>query len=377
MKTKRNIFTLTKQCQKTKARLGILRSAHGELQSPFFMPVATSGSVKALPCDYLQDIGMQIALSNTYHLFLRPGLEIIKLAGGLHKFMKWDKPILTDSGGYQVFSLARLRKINEEGVHFNSHIDGISHFLRPEDIIDIQTVLGSDIMMPLDECVEYPCDYKKAQKAVERTTRWAKRCKQRLNRKHVHSKQLLFGIVQGSSYDDLRKQSARELVAEGFDGYSIGGISVGEPVDVMFDSLSYCIDELPPDQPRYLMGIGMPDQIVRSVACGVDMFDTCVPTRYGRYGTVFTHRGKVVIRNGQYARDQGPLDGDCDCFVCQNYTRSYIRHLLNAHEIVGLYYTSYHNLYFYLQLMQRIREAIEKDVFDQFATEFFRCYEST
>ncbi|MFH1359869.1 MAG: tRNA guanosine(34) transglycosylase Tgt [Candidatus Omnitrophota bacterium] len=374
----KKIFTIEHADTKTKARCALLQTAHGPIHSPFFMPVATNATVKALPLEDLVKLELQIVLSNTYHLFLRPGIETIEQAGGLHSFMKWKGPILTDSGGYQVFSLARLRKIRDDGVTFNSHLDGKLHFFAPEDIIRIQNRLGSDMMMPLDECVEYPCEHKKAQKACERTTLWAKRSKDfHLRHSPKEKGQLLFGIVQGSSFKDLRERSAEELRAIGFDGFAVGGISVGEPVDVMFEALSYCEPFLPKEQPRYLMGIGMPDQIVRAVAEGVDMFDTCVPTRYGRYGTVFTKKGKMVVRNGEFANDQKPLDEHCDCFVCRTYTRSYIRHLFSTHEIVGCYYASYHNVYFYLKLMHQIREAISQGRFETFQKEFLSCYNST
>ena len=342
------------------------------------MPVATNGIVKALSFEDLNKIGLQAVISNTYHLFLRPGIEIISEAGGLHNFMKLDKPVVTDSGGYQVFSLAKHRKIKDDGVTFNSHLDGTKYFFQPEDIVSIQGILGSDIIMPLDECVLYPCEYKKADKACRRTTLWAKRSREYfLHNKANDKQQLQFGIVQGSSFQDLRQRSANELISLDFDGYAIGGISVGEPVDVMFETLSYCEPLLPLNRPRYLMGIGMPDQIVKAVAQGIDMFDTCIPTRYGRYGTAFTKNGRIVVRNGEFARDTRPLDETCDCFVCKRYTRSYIRHLCNMHEITGLYFLSYHNVYFYLKLMQNIRKSISLGNFAHFSKEFLSCYDST
>lgn len=368
-------FTLKKVDQKTKARSGILKTAHGLIESPFFMPVGTNATVKAIPFENLIEMDAQIVLGNTYHLFLRPGLDIIEQAGGLHRFMQWEKPVLTDSGGYQVFSLAKLRKIKDDGVEFQSHLDGSFHFLTPEKIISIEQTLGSDIMMPLDECSPHPCDHSQAQKAVERTTLWARRSKDFFSQGNQDEKrQLLFGIVQGSTYEDLRRRSAQEIIEIGFDGYAIGGVSVGEPIALMFDAVHYVEPLLPKESPRYLMGIGMPDQIVKAVSQGIDMFDTCVPTRYGRYGTAFIKKGKLVIRNGEYKADPKPLDEDCDCFVCRKYTRSYIRHLFNAYEILGLYLVSYHNLYYYLKLFRQIREAIKQGTFRQFQEDFLEGY---
>jgi queuine tRNA-ribosyltransferase len=341
------------------------------------MPVATSASVKALSNQDLEAFGAEIILSNTYHLFLRPGMDIITHAGGLHKFMSWNKPILTDSGGYQVFSLSQFRKISDEGVKFRSHIDGAMHFFKPEDVISIQGMLGSDIMMPLDECAPYPCSERQAKKAVVRTTLWAGRSRKYFLSSPLHEKHQLFGIVQGSNYKNLREQSAEEIQGIGFDGYAIGGVSVGEPPEMMFHAIKNVEPLLPQDKPRYVMGIGTPDQIVQAVGDGIDMFDTCIPTRYGRNGSAFTSRGRIVVRNGEYARDLRPLDEACDCYACKNYTRSYIRHLYNMSEITGLYLISYHNIYFYLKLMARIRQAIEKSHFLKFQKEFLLCYNST
>ncbi len=371
-------FKITHIDSSSKARCGILHTPHGDLLSPFFMPVGTNATVKAIPFEELINMGAQIVLGNTYHLFLRPGLEIIQEAGGLHPFMRWERPILTDSGGYQVFSLAQFRKITDKGVEFQSHLDGgVKHFFTPEKIIAAQAQLGSDIMMPLDECSPYPCEKAVAQKAVERTNQWAKRAREFFISNGLWEKgHLLFGIVQGSIYKNLREQSANDITGIGFDGYAIGGVSVGEPVPLIFEAINHCVPHLPEEKARYLMGIGMPDQIVHAVGEGIDMFDTCIPTRYGRYGTVFTHDGPVVIRNGEYKKDQRPLDEQCDCFVCRKYTRSYIRHLLNAHEILGLYMTSYHNVYFYLRLMQQIRLAIQENRYAQFQKEFLACYQA-
>ena len=380
-------FTINAVDHQTKARTSTLTTGHGAIEMPVSMPVGTNATVKTLSNEDLVEMDTQVILANTYHLYLRPGMEVIKQAGGLHQFMSWQRPILTDSGGYQVFSLAKLRKVTEDGVEFQSHLDGTPCFLTPEDVISLEGVLGSDIIMPLDECVEYPCDYSRAEAASHRTTRWAKRSKEffekNSNKVGVHGvgahrrAPLLFGIVQGSTFLDLRKRCAQDLTQIGFHGYAVGGLSVGEPIDLMFETLAAVEPYLPKEAPRYLMGLGTPDQIVRAVAEGIDMFDTCIPTRYGRYGTAFTKKGKVVVRNGEYAFDQRPLDEECGCFVCQKYTRSYIRHLFNTHEILGLTLVSYHNVYFYLNLMREIREAIQAGRFLSFQKEFLSCYDST
>lgn len=368
----------------TKARRGILKTMHGEIQTPFFMPVGTNATVKTLGSEDLVGMGSEILLSNTYHLFIRPGMEVIKNAGGLHHFMNWQRPILTDSGGYQVFSLAKLRKIRDHGVEFQSHVDGLTHLFTPESVITIQHILGSDMMMPLDECAPYPCQRKEAEIALKRTTHWARRAKDffleessKKNLSPAGNRPLLFGIVQGATYEDLRRRSAMEITEIGFDGYAIGGVSVGEPVELMFETLEWVEPFLPNDQPRYFMGIGMPDQIVKAVGMGMDMFDTCIPTRYGRNGTAFTSRGRLTIRNADYTLDKKPLDEHCLCFVCQKYSRSYIRHLLNTGEILGARLLSYHNVYFYVQLLARIRDAIEESRFVEFQKEFLSSYTST
>jgi queuine tRNA-ribosyltransferase len=372
-----SFYTLIKKDPRTKARRGIVHTAHGDIQAPFFMPVGTRATVKTLSQEDLRAIGSQIELSNTYHLYLRPGLEIIGAAGGLHKFMSWDRAILTDSGGYQVFSLTDWRKLTDHGVEFQSHIDGSKHLLTPERVMEIQSVLGSDMVMPLDECSPYPCEKHDAAAAVRRTTEWMKRTKDHFHKTGMDARgQRLFCIVQGSSYRDLREQSARELTAVDTDGCAIGGVSVGEPVKEMFEVLGWTIDMLPEHKPRYFMGIGLPDQIVKAVSMGIDMFDTVIPTRYGRYGTCFTDRGLVVIRNGMYKADFGPLDPECDCHACKNYSRAYIRHLFNTSEVLGLRLAAYHNVHYYVNLLRRIREAIDADCYDKFCADFLAKYKS-
>jgi queuine tRNA-ribosyltransferase len=369
------MFKLLRKDSTTRARLGVLTTVHGTIESPVFMPVGTNATVKTLSGEDLRTFGAQIILSNTYHLFLRPGMDVIQQAGGLHPFMSWKGPILTDSGGYQVFSLARLRRLTDEGVEFQSHVDGALHFFTPEKVIAIEQILGSDIMMPLDECAPYPCGRKEAEISLRRTTLWAKRSKEYfLNHGAGDHRQCLFGIVQGATHKDLRERSAREIMDIGLDGYAIGGVSVGEPVEVMFETLEWVIHLLPENQPRYFMGIGLPDQIVRAVGEGVDMFDTCIPTRYGRNGSAFTSKGRLVIRNARYACDFGPIDESCDCLTCRTYTRSYVRHLINADEILGLRLISYHNVHFYIALMKRIRQAIAQDRYGEFQKEFLGNY---
>ncbi len=361
-------FTLIHKDESTKARLGRLETGHGEIDTPTFMPVGTQGSVKTLSPKELKEADSQIILGNAYHLYLRPGLEIIKNAGGLHKFISWDKPILTDSGGYQIFSLAGFRKIKDEGVEFQSHLDGSRHFLTPEKVIEIENVLGSDIMMPLDECAPYPCDHKHAKTAMERTTYWARRAKSFVSRpSSIVPQQLLFGIIQGATYEDLRRQSAEEIVETGFDGYALGGLSVGEPKDSRYKIISFTVDFMPELSPRYLMGLGTPEDILQAVRLGMDMFDCVIPTRYGRNGTAFTSEGKIVIRNGLYAQDLSPLDRSCDCYTCKNFSRSYLRHLFNVEEILGLHLVSYHNIYFYNRLLKSIRQAIKENRLKEFS----------
>ena len=364
------MYTLIHQDKNSKARLGRVVTAHGAFDTPAFMTVGTHATVKGLMFKDVKEAGAQIILSNAYHLFLRPGMEIIKKAGGLHKFMGWDKPILTDSGGYQVFSLALFRKMYERGVQFQSHIDGLKHFLTPEDIIGIQETLGSDIMMPLDECVHYPCTRDQAQIAMERTISWAKISKEA----HRNGKGLLFGIVQGATFEDLRSDCAKRLVDMDFDGYSIGGVSVGESSNLIYNILELTALLLPENKPRYAMGIGYPFDILEAVDRGVDMFDCVIPTRYGRNGTAFTSGGKIIIRNSAYTEDFGPLDAKCGCYVCKNFSRAYLRHLFNAKEMLGLVLLSLHNVYFFLDLMRQVRAAIKEDKFSQFKQAFLTGY---
>jgi len=363
------MFNVIHKDKNSKARLGKLTTAHGEIDTPCFMPVGTQGTVKTLSPQELKENGASVILSNAYHLFLRPGIEIIKKAGGLHAFMSWPGPILTDSGGYQIFSLALLRKINDQGVEFQSHIDGLKHFLTPEDVIRIQKDFGSDIIMPLDECVHYPCSYDHATVAMKRTIDWARRSKE------AHNNQaLLFGIVQGATYEDLRQSCSEQLTEIGFDGYAIGGVSVGEPKNLSYNIVNFVLEFLPQVKPHYLMGVGVPEDIINAVELGIDMFDCVVPTRYGRNGTAFTSEGKLTIRNSPYIEDFSPLDKKCSCYACKNFSRSYLRHLFNTDEMLGLRLVSLHNIHFYLELMRNIREAVRQDRFIEFKKEFLSSY---
>ena len=364
-------FELLKESKDSMARLGKITTPHGEIETPIFMPVGTRGTVKAMTPEEVKILGAQIILANTYHLYLKPGHELISEAGGLHKFMSWDYPILTDSGGFQVFSLSDLRKISEEGVEFRSHIDGSKHFIGPEKSMEIQNALGSDIMMCFDECTPYPSSYEYSKQSMEMTTRWAKRCKEY----HKNTdKQGLFGIVQGGMFKDLREQSARDLVEMDFPGYAVGGLSVGEPKDLMCDLLEFTTPLLPKNKPRYLMGVGTPDYLFEAVIRGIDMADCVLPTRLARNGTVLTSRGKLVIRNAKYAKDFSKLDPECDCYACTNYSRAYIRHLFNVGEILGARLTTIHNLYFLIKLMENIREAIKEDRLLEYKEEFYKKY---
>jgi queuine tRNA-ribosyltransferase len=369
------MFEVLHKEKNTNARLGQLTLERGSIDTPCFMPVGTQGTVKALSPKELDEAGSQIILSNAYHLYLRPGMDVIKKAGSLHNFMSWQKPILTDSGGYQVFSLALLRKMSDEGVQFQSHIDGAKHILRPEDVISIQGNLGSDIMMPLDECLHYPVSEVMAKKAMERTLSWLRRSKAFYD--HLGLEQqgmILFGIVQGATYDILRKECALQAAELGLAGYAVGGVSVGEPADLRYNVINVAASILPKNKPRYLMGVGLPQDIIEAVEAGYDMFDCVIPTRYGRNGTAFTSEGKLVIRNAPYTQDFSGLDPRCDCYTCANFSRAYLRHLFNTEEILGLRLVSLHNIHFYLSLMRDIREAISLDRLPEFKREFLGKY---
>lgn len=358
-------FDLIKEDPNTKARLGKIRTAHGVFNTPAFMPVGTKGTVKTCTPHELKALGAEIILCNTYHLYLRPGHEIVKLAGGLHKFICWKAPILTDSGGFQVFSLSPLRKISEEGVEFRSEIDGSTHFLPPEKSIEIQNALGADIIMAFDECTPYPADYEYAKRSMELTLRWAGRSK----KAHKNRHQLLFGIIQGSAYKDLRKASVEGTVEIGFPGYAIGGMAVGEEKEIMYEFLAYTSPLLPKDKPRYLMGVGTPEDIVYAVSCGLDMFDCVLPTRNARNGSLFTSQGSIKIRNAQYKSDFSPLDSNCSCYTCSNFSRAYLRHLHLEDEILAHRLHTIHNLHFYLSLMRGIRQTLREGYFHKLSSD--------
>ena len=364
-------FDLVKRDAKTHARRGVLHTPHGDVETPIFMPVGTQATVKATTPRELREAGAQIILSNTYHLHIRPGEDLIREAGGLHRFMSWDRPILTDSGGFQVFSVASLRKIEERGVSFRNHLDGSRMFIGPEESVAIQEALGSDVAMAFDVCTAYPCDRRTAEDAMRRTHRWALRCKQA----HTRPDQALFGIVQGAFFRDLRVESAKALADMDFPGYGIGGLSVGEPKPMMYDLLEEIMPHMPEGKPRYLMGVGSPDCLVEGVYRGVDMFDCVLATRIARNGTCFTDTGRLVIRNAKYARDFGPIEEGCDCETCRNFSRAYVRHLLKAGEITGARLATIHNLRYLLRLMERIRSAIEEDRFLEFRRDFFSRYD--
>jgi len=364
-------FELLKTDGRSRGRRGKLHTPRGTVETPVFMPVGTAATVKSVKPEDVADTGADIILSNTYHLYLRPGHEIVREAGGIHKFMNWNGAVLTDSGGFQVFSLASLRKITEEGVQFRSHIDGSSHMLSPEKSMEIQHALGADIIMAFDECAPYPADRQYVQNSLERTTRWLARCKE------VHQNtenQSLFGIMQGGMYDDLRYESAMGITELDLPGYAIGGLSVGEPKDVMYEVLEHCVGHLPKEKPRYLMGVGSPDCLFEGVERGVDMFDCVLPTRNARHGTAMTSRGRISIKNAQYERDFTPLDPECDCYTCQNYSRAYLRHLFKANEMLLSTLLSTHNIYFLVRVMKKIREAIEEDRFIEYKKEFYDQY---
>ena len=365
-------YELLHVCKQSGARRGVIHTPHGDIQTPIFMPVGTQATVKAMtPEELKEEVKAQIILSNTYHLFLRPGHELIKEAGGLHKFMNWDRPILTDSGGFQVFSLGELRKIKEEGVYFRSHLDGSKKFISPEIAMEIEEYLGADIIMAFDECCPYPSTYEYTKQSMERTTRWAKRCQ--VAHKNTEN-QGLFGIIQGGFYKDLREKSAEDLIKMDFPGYAIGGISVGEPKEEFLDILRYVTPLMPANKPRYLMGVGTPDYLIEAAIAGIDMCDCVLPTRIARHGTAMTSKGKLVVRNGAYSRDFSPLDPECDCYTCKNYTRAYIRHLINTKEILGIRLLSIHNLRFLTKLMEKVRIEIENDNLLNFRDEFYKNY---
>ncbi|MFD0962354.1 tRNA guanosine(34) transglycosylase Tgt [Paenibacillus chungangensis] len=364
-------YEFIKQCKQSGARLGRVHTPHGIIDTPTFMPVGTQATVKTMSPEELKAMDAHIILSNTYHLFLRPGHDIVRKAGGLHKFMNWDRPILTDSGGFQVFSLSAMRKITEEGVQFRSHLNGDKLFIGPETAMEIQNALGSDIMMAFDECPPYPAEYEYVKQSTERTSRWAERCL----KSHARPQdQALFAIVQGGMHEDLRVQSAKDLTSMDFPGYAIGGLSVGEPKHLMYEVLDYTVPHLPSDKPRYLMGVGSPDALVEGAIRGIDMFDCVLPTRIARNGTTMTSGGRLVIRNAKFSEDFGPLDPNCSCYTCTNYSRAYIRHLLKADETFGIRLTTYHNLHFLLQLMRDVRQAIMEDRLLDFRDSFFEAY---
>ncbi|HVI83272.1 MAG TPA: tRNA guanosine(34) transglycosylase Tgt [Chthoniobacterales bacterium] len=388
------VFELLSKDRDSGARHGRLTTAYGAIETPAFMPVGTQGSVKAVSPHELHELNVSIVLGNTYHLFVRPGIEVIKHLGGLHKFMNWDRPILTDSGGYQIFSLAKLRKITEAGVHFQNHVDGSTAFISPESAMEIQATLGSDIAMVLDECLPWPCEYDHAAKSAETTTRWAKRCREWLNEnafrsgfvaesekpaattEPAHVRQLVFGIVQGATFEKLRRQSAQAVVDLDFDGYAIGGVSVGEPEEEMFRAVESSEPTLPADKPRYAMGLGTPPQLLELIARGLDMFDCVLPTRLARNGTAFTSTGTINLKNAEFAKDKKPIEQDCDCTSCRDFSRGYIRHLIKAEEILGLRLITLHNLHFYLDLMCEARSKINNGTFDEFRSEFISNYKT-
>lgn len=400
------MFELLAQDLLSKARCARLTTAHGVIDTPAFMPVGTQGSVKGVSPRELRELNAQIILGNTYHLFVRPGLDVIKHFGGLHKFMNWNGPILTDSGGYQIFSLSKLRKITEDGVEFQNHIDGARAFISPEIAVETQAALGGDIVMALDECIPYPCEYDYAAQSAEMTTRWATRCKEwkaenaqrstsnaqrpmtvasavsaeskrdALGTAHTTARQLLFGIVQGGTFDDLRRASAQAIVELDFDGYAIGGVSVGEPEEEMMRAVESAEPFLPKDKPRYAMGLGTPPQLLEMIARGMDMFDCVLPTRLARNGTAFTDTGTLNLKNAEFALDKRPIEENCACPACCEFSRGYIRHLVKAEEILGLRLITLHNLHFYLELMNRARAQIERGTFDQFRKTFVADYKT-
>jgi queuine tRNA-ribosyltransferase len=371
------MFELLAQDRQSKARRGRLTTAHGVIQMPAFIPVGTQGTVKAVSPRELHELNAQIILGNTYHLFVRPGLDVIKHFGGLQRFANWDGPILTDSGGYQIFSLAKIRKITEDGVEFQNHVDGTPAFITPEIAMEIQGTLGSDIAMVLDECAPYPCDYEYAARSAEMTARWARRCKTKaVSGNPKRERQLVFGIVQGATFDDLRRSSAQAMVDLDFDGYAIGGVSVGEPEEEMMRAVEASEPFLPKAKPRYAMGLGTPPQMLEMIAHGMDMFDCVLPTRLARNGTAFTAKGTLNLKNAEFALDKRPIEENCTCHACREFTRGYIRHLIKAEEILGLRLITLHNLHFYLDLMRQAREHIENRRFEEFRKRFVSNYKT-
>jgi queuine tRNA-ribosyltransferase len=349
------------------ARTGLITTERGVINTPAFMPVGTQATVKAMSPDEMKEIGAEIILCNTYHLYLRPGHETIASLGGLHRFMNWDSPILTDSGGFQVFSLSALRTIDENGVHFRSHLDGSMHFIGPEKAMEIQHALGSDICMAFDECTPYPASYEYALKSLELTTKWARRCKEAIsNQRSAISNKALFGIVQGGVYKDLRRRSLEELVEIGFDGYAVGGLSVGEPKEGMYEIINFIVPLMPEDRPRYLMGVGDLKDMLIAVEAGFDMFDCVMPTRNARNGTLFTSKGRISIKRTEYKSDDSPLDEDCKCYTCRNFSKAYIRHLFLSKEILSMRLNTLHNLYFYLDFFKKMRDSIKRGRFMEF-----------
>jgi queuine tRNA-ribosyltransferase len=363
-------FKLLSTDLNSQARRGELTTSRGVIQTPVFMPVGTQGTVKAVSPAELHELGAEIILGNTYHLNVRPGMEIMAAAGGLHSFMNWDRPILTDSGGYQVFSLAKLNKIRPDGVEFQSHVDGTRMFIGPAESMAIQRTLGSDIVMAFDECTPYPCEHDAARQSLEMTMKWEAACLEC----ELDDHQQLFGIVQGSMYEDLRIESAQRLGELPFSGFAVGGVSVGEPEELMYQVCDWTVPHLPADKPRYLMGVGTPPQLVEAVSRGIDMFDCVLPTRVGRNGSIYTKHGMVQMKAARFKDDFGPVDEDCSCYTCTNFSRAYLRHLLNVGEILGLRLTTLHNLHFYLDLMRQMRGHIEAGTFAEFRREFAAGY---
>ncbi len=373
------MFKVTTEDKDSGARCGVLKTAHGEIRTPVFMPVGTLGVVKALCPEELEDCGVQIILSNTYHLYLRPGEKIIKKAGGLHKFISWEKPILTDSGGYQVFSLATLRQVKNRGVEFQSHIDGSRHFLTPEKVMEIQFDLASDIVVPLDECLPHPVEKSHAARSLKRTTDWAKRSKKHFEflyqKSKINNRQLLFGIVQGSTYPDLRREGVLRLLDIDFDGYCLGGLSVGEPLSVAYEIIEATVKYLDNNKPRYLMGVGTPGDLLESVERGIDLFDCVMPTRNGRNGGAFTNYGKINLRNAKFLSDYNPIETGCNCYTCRNFSCAYLKHLFSVKEMLASKLVSLHNVHFYANLMKNIRQSINNNTFKEFKKNFLRNYQ--